>query len=933
MTDTAYSAGVSHESLMGQIADEYMNRLNRGERVEIDEYVERYPQLATYIRQVFPAFRVMRVSASEMDSSGQATELEASTVGRLGDYRIIREVGRGGMGIVYEAEQVSLGRRVALKVLPFAAVLDAKQLQRFKNEAQAAAQLHHTNIVPVFSVGCECGVHYYAMQYIEGSTLGDVIHELRQVESPDASGSARRPSPTSRPVANRSHSGSVGPPRPTSKSENLELADSGAAQLPEEVPAAEGSSAALEAIAPEHSTKSPAFFRSVANLGVQAAEALEHAHELGVVHRDIKPSNLLLDTRGNLWITDFGLARLESDPGLTMTGDVLGTVRYMSPEQALGKHLLLDHRTDIYSLGVTLYELLTLKPALDGRDRQELMRRIADEDPRLPRRLNDAIPADLETIVLKATAKEPERRYATAKNLAEDLQRFLLDKPIQAKRPTLLERASKWSRRHRHLVASAVVVLVLAVVGLSVSTVLIWQEQARTASERNRATREARAAEEINNFFNSMLAAVDPVRLRRYSGFAPEHTELPTQTVTDGGRKVSVAEMLELVADPEEIKRRFAGKPDLEARAREAIGMTFQSLSRPADAELHLRAALAIRSRTLGDDHPDTLRTKLQIAYLLWNTRRSFGGNAEELARSAYDGMKRNYGDDHRVTLTAARVLATVLTDQLNYDESEQLYSDALQRQTELFGEADHDRLATMLDWAVSSFWQRKLSRWSRLITELHDICERELDPDDPLSIRARVDMGFQEFFWRYNDFGHKRFQEGVEACARVFGEDHHWYYYTKLLYGATMPLEQREEIYWEVLDGLEQNYGKEQFQTLQARGYYLPAVLVEQSRFDEAIHMAKGALQSWLRLREPTNPSVVIQQYSLIGALVRAGRLEEARQLTEQYFEMARALVDRPDVHTDIALIYSWLLHSTPFDDLRDVRELWRDGKVAGAV
>ena len=253
----------------------------------------------------------------------------------LGDYRLVRELGRGGMGIVYEAEQVSLGRRVALKVLPFAAALDPPQLRRFQTEAHAAAQLHHTNIVPVFSVGCERGVHYYAMQFIDGRTLAQVILDQQRAEPP-----GHEPS--------WPHSG----------------------------PSALGT------------TGDRARFRLVAELGIQAAEALDHAHRLGIVHRDIKPANLLLDVRGNLWITDFGLARLQDEAGLTMTGDLLGTLRYMSPEQALAHRGTVDHRTDIYSLGVTLYELLTLRPAWRRTDRQELLRRIAQEEPIAPRRLD-----------------------------------------------------------------------------------------------------------------------------------------------------------------------------------------------------------------------------------------------------------------------------------------------------------------------------------------------------------------------------------------------------------------------------------------------------------------------------------------------------------------------------------------------------------------
>ena len=231
------------------------------------------------------------------------------------------------------------------------------------------------------------------------------------------------------------------------------------------------------------STRSRDYFRTVARLALQAAEALEHAHARGILHRDIKPANLLLDAEGQLWVTDFGLAQVQGDDRLTLTGDLLGTLRYMSPEQALGRRVVIDHRTDVYSLGVTLYELLTLRPAFDGRDRAEILRRIADEEPPPLRKLNPAVPADLETIVLKAMAKEPASRYATAQDLADDLRRFLEDRPIRARRPGLLDRAAKWSRRHRSVVTTAALLLVL---GTAVST---WQSFRATRAERLAQTR------------------------------------------------------------------------------------------------------------------------------------------------------------------------------------------------------------------------------------------------------------------------------------------------------------------------------------------------------------------------------------------------------------------------------------------------------------
>ena len=368
--------------------------------------------------------------------------LSRSRRAHLGDFRILRELGRGGMGVVYEAEQLSLGRRIALKVLPFAAMLDKQQLARFKNEARAAATLDHPNIVAIYSVGAERSVHYYAMQLVEGQSLAQMIAKLRgksdvrdplSVAETAAFSAAPAPSPPLTPP----HRG-------------------------------EGDGCTVRDLQAAISTllvvDSREYFRSVSQLGIQAAEALDHAHQNGILHRDIKPANLLVDDSGKLWITDFGLARIEADAGMTMTGDMLGTLRYMSPEQALAKRVVVDHRSDIYSLGVTLYELLTLRPAFAGDDRHELLRQIAFEEPRKPRQINGRIPQDLETIVLKALEKNPLDRYVTAREMADDLRRFSEHRSIHARRPTLLQRTQKLLRRHRvaaNIVAAAAVLILI----------------------------------------------------------------------------------------------------------------------------------------------------------------------------------------------------------------------------------------------------------------------------------------------------------------------------------------------------------------------------------------------------------------------------------------------------------------------------------------
>jgi serine/threonine protein kinase len=410
---------------------EYLEALEAGSQPSRAALVARHPDLAVELGECLDALEFVHSTAPRLDATPGPERgpgpLEAGVA--VGDFRILREIGRGGMGVVYEAEQLSLGRRIALKVLPLAQTLDARHLRRFKTEAQAAACLHHPNIVPVYSVGCDRGVHYYAMQFIEGRSLAEVIAEMRK----------RRAAPA------------------------------------EAAPSAE-----TAVLAATGRIEEPDAFRAAARLGVQAAAALDHAHEMGVVHRDVKPANLMLDATGRLWVADFGLAQLPDDAALTMSGDVLGTLRYMSPEQTLGRRGAVDHRTDVYGLGATLYELLTLEPPFAGRDRHELLRQIGQDEPRPLRQLNRAAPPELATIVHKALARLPQERYTTAAEMAADLQRFLDDRPILARPPSLLQRAAKWVRRHRSLAASAVILLVTATAALAVSTIVIAGEQART---------------------------------------------------------------------------------------------------------------------------------------------------------------------------------------------------------------------------------------------------------------------------------------------------------------------------------------------------------------------------------------------------------------------------------------------------------------------
>lgn len=494
--------------------EEYLAQLEAGERPDRETFLARHPDVADKLPPLLDNLDFVHQVAPQLRSSpGQ--EFTSAQPASLGDYRIVREVGRGGMGVVYEAEQISLSRRVALKVLPFAAVMDPRRLARFRNEAQAAATLTHQHIVPVYAVGSAQGVHYYAMQFIDGCTLADMIEQLRQAAGKTTDKSPANHSPAVKQLAAGLTSGIAAvrvpgtlplavPPRP----------------LQPPAPSADTVRPAQAAISTENSHTSAHYVRAVTELAVQLAEALDYAHRQGVVHRDIKPGNLLLDMQGNPWITDFGLARIENDTNLTMTGDLVGTLRYMSPEQALAQRVIVDHRTDIYSFGVTLYELLTLEPVFAASGRQELLRDIAFREPSPLRKLQRDVPADLETIVMKAMAKNPAERYGTAQELADDLRRQLADQPIRARRPSIVMRVRKWSRRHRAVVTSAGAVSVCA---LLLGAGLLWRERSQTFLALAQADANFRNAQQT---VDQYLTAVSQSTLLDTPGMEPLRKEL-----------------------------------------------------------------------------------------------------------------------------------------------------------------------------------------------------------------------------------------------------------------------------------------------------------------------------------------------------------------------------------------------------------------------
>lgn len=495
------------EGRLFQVVEAYMRELEQGRRPDRHDWLARYPDLAPALGRCLDSLGFMQEAAGSLSHARQSAQPVGSGLqagGAIGDFQIIQEIGRGGMGIIYEAVQLSLGRRVALKVLPFAAGLDDKHLQRFRQESQAAAQLHHNNIVPVFAIGCERGVHFYAMQLIDGLSLDRIIDQLRR----DAAGVPTGTEAVS-PFPVRAVTDLV-PDVPASEP----LAGSPTSQPPR----LSNPDAALEAsteqtladlsgdLSTQRNRDKANVYRAVTRLMLQAAEALEYAHRQGIIHRDIKPANLMVDKQRNLWITDFGLAHLHGEEGLTRTGELLGTIRYASPEQLSGQRVVLDQRADLYSLGATFYELLTLRPVFTGDTRQSLLHQVLNQEPLRPRSIDRRLPVELETILLKLLSKTPVERYRSARELADDLQRFLRDEPISARPPTLLERVRKWGRRHPTHVGAAVIIMFVVLLISGISNWFIAQANSRVRAALNQ---ERLRAEEAEARFSQARQAVD----------------------------------------------------------------------------------------------------------------------------------------------------------------------------------------------------------------------------------------------------------------------------------------------------------------------------------------------------------------------------------------------------------------------------------------
>jgi hypothetical protein len=381
---------------------------------------------------------------------GRGEAVHATTI--IGDFQLVREIGRGGMGVVHLARQLSLGRLVALKILPAEFTADPLRLERFHREAEVISRLDHPSIVPVYAVGHEDGIHYIAMKFLDGETLDNVIR-ARRPPDPGLAG---------------------GGPDPVLPSDTQVLPKPGFIPRTRRILRLPGTPAVPVPIVSLASESEAGWLSRCVRIVEKVARALHHAHTRGVIHRDVKPGNIFLDASGHPWLLDFGLVRDLSANELTRTDSFLGTAWYMAPEQVRRDPGGPDHRADVYALGVTLYEMLTLRRPFEYRSPDTLFHAIVNEEPIPPRRFNPQLPRDLETVALKAMSKNPAERYASAQAMADDLKRIRGYEPIEARPQNILGRGRRWIQRNPAL-SAALLFGVLSFTGMV--EVLVWRQR------------------------------------------------------------------------------------------------------------------------------------------------------------------------------------------------------------------------------------------------------------------------------------------------------------------------------------------------------------------------------------------------------------------------------------------------------------------------
>jgi serine/threonine protein kinase/tetratricopeptide (TPR) repeat protein len=821
---TAFLAALTDDPSLREEVESLSESYERGETVIDQPSAEYLANVATRVREEV-------VSAAQL----KLGDIKLAAGSRIGPYRIVREVGRGGMGVVFEAEQEEPVRRtVALKLVKWG--MDTREvIARFESERQALALMNHPYIANVLDAGAtEQGRLFFAMEYVKGVPITEYCDTHRLT------------------------------------------------------------------------------IRERLELFIRVCEGIQHAHQKGVLHRDIKPSNVLVsiqDDKAVPKIIDFGLAkaisqRLTEKTIYTELGQLVGTPEYMSPEQAKMTNLDVDTRTDVYSLGVMLYELLVgARPFEEQASRHagfyEITRRIREDDPPRPsarlsslrdtstataakRRLD--LPAlekqlrgDLDWVTMKALEKDRVRRYGSAQELARDVQRYLGNEPVQARPPSLAYTMGKFVRRNRVVVAAACLVLTALLVGLAAAAAGFL----RARHERDLAEKARNESEAVTDFLAGMLAAADPSEL---------------------GKDVTVRQVLDQAASS--LGERFAGQPLIEARLRGTIGETYEALGLYGEAEPHLRRALEIQSELQPEEQPERLKAIHDLALLYRKQGRL--EEAEPLSIAALEGARRALGEEHPQTLAAMHSLASLYQDQGRHQEAEALYLETLDLRSRVLGAEHNDTLSTKnnLGW-----FYKELGRFDEaeeLLSGSLDVHRRVLGDEHPDTLIAMNNLASVFMTSGRYPEAEALYVEALELFRRFLGESHpHTLANLNNLAGLYSDQGRYDEagrMLTEALEIQRRTLGDEHSDTLTSL-VNLGVLRARQGRLVEAEPLLTEALETRRRVLGEEHPDTLYTMSILAATLSNFGKYDAAEVLLRETYDVERRVLGLENIDTLYAL------------------------------
>lgn len=882
MSDSSASSDFEHSEI-GWIVDEFTDRLNAGQAPDIEQYVAAHPEIAGVLRQVLPSLVALHDSEPAALMATSTRPRRAGSAGsQLGEYHLVREIGRGGMAVVYEATHRQLRRRVALKVLG-EHLVDDVFVKRFEREARAAANLHHTHIVPVFETGRADGTHYIAMQFIAGNSIDQALRELRRSRETDvtteseASTDAVAKAPAAR-VADTE----VPPPEPT-------VADDPKAQ------ASDTTSVSLSTAPGDD------YYRNVARLGLQVADALHHAHRQGVLHRDIKPSNLLLDENNDVWVSDFGLAKTEDD-NLTNTGDIIGTLRYMAPERFRGD---CDARSDTYGLGVTLYEMLTLRPAFDQVDRIQLIRQVTNDDPPRARLIEPRVPRDLETIVAKAISREADHRYQTARELADDLRRFLEDKPVLAARITLRDRMWRWCRRNPALSSLTAALIASVIVGAALfgwqfRETLIANAELRTTNEdlTNSVAAEQAARDELrmaNDGLKESIAAEQVARKTAETNFEVNLAvnEFLTESFRSpdpelDGRTVTLASQLdravEGLSDNDEIDSTLRGA------LLESAGVTYRGLGLTKECINALEKADAAYGEKLDKKHHRRINndSQLGLAYLHAGRAKDAIALLETTTANARDAL----GENTKATHLAANHLALALRATGKADRAVEILQPIYDYQMEHVGTGEESTLQTQHNFALCLQATGKLKT---AITMFEESVANQSDlhgPTDPRTLTGKSNLAVAYLNNREPAKAAPLLHEVLEHRRDLLGEEHQETFTAENnlagVYMMSGQIDRAADVFADLLPRMREKLGDDHPNVLGVQ-YNLAGAYLWLKKPEQALPLFQ---QSWEQMKVklgPEHPTTLKSRKHIGRANEDAGNYDEAEAVYRELLDLER--------------------------------------------